>query len=305
MGKKIVFMGTPKFAVPTLEVLARSNYEIECVYTQSPKKSLRGQKVNQTPVHLASSKLKLKVRTTSLVSEEEYSYFKSLKPFIVIVVAFGQIIPKKYLNLSEMGFINVHASLLPKWRGAAPIQRSIINQDKETGISIMKIEEDLDAGPYMKQVKVEIDDETTTKSLSKKLSELAAENIIDCIKLIEKGKDKFVNQDHSKATYAKKIKKSESKIIWKQKAKEVLSKINGLNPFPGAWFNYNGSRYKIWKAEISTLKGEPGTVLDETLTVACEDNSIKVLEIQKEGKNKLPINNFIAGTKIPKGTKII
>tara|TARA_B100000427_G_C15497652_1_gene590544 strand:- start:937 stop:1854 length:918 start_codon:yes stop_codon:yes gene_type:complete len=305
MGKKIVFMGTPKFAVPTLEVLARSNYEIECVYTQSPKKSLRGQKVNQTPVHLASSKLKLKVRTTSLVSEEEYSYFKSLKPFIVIVVAFGQIIPKKYLNLSEMGFINVHASLLPKWRGAAPIQRSIINQDKETGISVMKIEEDLDAGPCMKQVKVKIDDETTTKSLSKKLSELAAENIIDCIKLIEKGKDKFVNQDHSKATYAKKIKKSESKIIWKQKAKEVLSKINGLNPFPGAWFNYNGSRYKIWKAEISTLKGEPGTVLDETLTVACEDNSIKVLEIQKEGKNKLPINNFIAGTKIPKGTKII
>jgi methionyl-tRNA formyltransferase len=305
MGKKIVFMGTPKFAVPTLEVLARSNYEIECVYTQSPKKSLRGQKVNQTPVHLASSKLKLKVRTTSLVSEEEYSYFKSLKPFIVIVVAFGQIIPKKYLNLSEMGFINVHASLLPKWRGAAPIQRSIINQDKETGISIMKIEEDLDAGPCMKQVKVKIDDETTTKSLSKKLSELAAENIIDCIKLIEKGKDKFVNQDHSKATYAKKIKKSESKITWKQKAKEVLSKINGLNPFPGAWFNYNGSRYKIWKAEISTLKGEPGTVLDETLTVACEDNSIKVLEIQKEGKNKLPINNFIAGTKIPKGTKII
>ena len=305
MGKKIVFMGTPKFSVPTLEVLARSNYEIECVYTQSPKKSLRGQKVNQTPVHLASSKLKLKVRTTSLDSEEEYSYFKSLKPFIVIVVAFGQIIPKKYLNLSEMGFINVHASLLPKWRGAAPIQRSIINQDKETGISIMKIEEDLDAGPYMKQVKVEIDDETTTKSLSKKLSELAAENIIDCIKLIEKGKDKFVNQDHSKATYAKKIKKSESKIIWKQKAKEVLSKINGLNPFPGAWFNYNGSRYKIWKAEISTLKGEPGTVLDEILTVACEDNSIKVLEIQKEGKNKLSINNFISGTKIPKGAKII
>ena len=305
MGKKIVFMGTPKFAVPTLEVLARSNYEIECVYTQSPKKSLRGQKVNQTPVHLASSKLKLKVRTTSLVSEEEYSYFKSLKPFIVIVVAFGQIIPKKYLNLSEMGFINVHASLLPKWRGAAPIQRSIINQDKETGISIMKIEEDLDAGPCMKQVKVKIDDETTTKSLSKKLSELAAENIIDCIKLIEKGKDKFVNQDHSKATYAKKIKKSESKITWKQKAKEVLSKINGLNPFPGAWFNYNGSRYKIWKAEISTLKGEPGTVLDETLTVACEDNSIKVLEIQKEGKNKLSINNFISGTKIPKGAKII
>ena len=287
MGKKIVFMGTPKFAVPTLEVLARSNYEIECVYTQSPKKSLRGQKVNQTPVHLASSKLKLKVRTTSLVSEEEYSYFKSLKPFIVIVVAFGQIIPKKYLNLSEMGFINVHASLLPKWRGAAPIQRSIINQDKETGISIMKIEEDLDAGPCMKQVKVKIDDETTTKSLSKKLSELAAENIIDCIKLIEKGKDKFVNQDHSKATYAKKIKKSESKITWKQKAKEVLSKINGLNPFPGAWFNYNGSRYKIWKAEISTLKGEPGTVLDETLTVACEDNSIKVLEIQKEELEKL------------------
>ena len=305
MGKKIVFMGTPEFSVPTLEVLARSNYEIECVYTQSPKKSLRGQKVNQTPVHLASDKLKLKVRTSSLESKEEYDYFKSLKPFIVIVVAFGQIIPKKYLNLSEMGFINIHASLLPKWRGAAPIQRSIINQDKETGISIMKIEEGLDTGPYMKQIKVEIDKQTTTKSLSKQLSELAAQNIIECISLIEKGEDKFFKQDHSMATYAKKIKKSESKIIWQQKATEILSKINALNPSPGAWFEYKGSRYKIWKAEISNLKGGPGEVLDDKLTFACKENSLKVLEIQKEGKNKLSIDDFIVGTKIIKGTKII
>ncbi len=305
MGKKIVFMGTPDFSVPTLEILARSNYEIECVYTQSPKKSLRGQKINKTPVHLISNKLKLKVRTSSLDSKEEYEYFKSLKPFIVIVVAFGQIIPKKYLNLSEMGFINVHASLLPKWRGAAPIQRSIINQDKETGISIMKIEEGLDTGPYMKQIKVKIDNQTTTKSLSKKLSELAAKNIIESINLIEKGEEKFIKQDNSLATYAKKIKKSEAKIIWHQKASEILSKINALNPSLGAWFDYKGFRYKIWKAEISSHKGQPGTVVNETLTIACEDSSIKVLEIQKEGKNKLTIDNFIIGMKIPKGTKII
>ena len=171
-------MGTPEFSVKTLEVLSLSNYEIVCVYTQPAKRSLRGQKMNKSPVHKFAEKLNLKVRTPkNLTEENEYDFFKSLDPYIVIVVAYGKVIPKNYLNVPTKGFINIHASLLPKWRGAAPIQRSIMNHEKETGISIMKIQEKLDEGPYIKQIKTKIDDKTTSQSLSDTLSKLGAENI--------------------------------------------------------------------------------------------------------------------------------
>ena len=201
MSKKIVFMGTPEFSVQSLKLLVGSEHEVVCVYSQPPKKSFRGQKINLSPVHNEASKLKLNIRTPNdLNTEEEYKYFKSLNPYLVIVVAYGKIIPKKYLNLSQKGFLNIHASLLPKWRGAATIQRSIMNSDIETGISIMKIEEKLDTGPYMIQAKIKIDEQTTTKILSGKLSKLGAEQILRCISLIEENKAKFINQDHEKAT---------------------------------------------------------------------------------------------------------
>ena len=302
MQKKIVFMGTPEFSVEILEVLFKSKFDIACVYTQPPKKSERGQKINESQVHLAAKKLNLQVRVPkNLNTEEEYQFFKSLNPFIAIVVAYGKIIPKRYLSLSSKGFLNVHASLLPKWRGAAPIQRSIMNKEKETGISFMKISEGLDVGPYMKQIKIEINTETNTKSLSKKLSNLGAENILECLNLIETGKAEFVSQNEKIATYAKKIEKKESKIIWQDTAQNIIAKINGLNPSPGAWFEYNGSRYKVWKAVVANHVGKPGEILDEKFIIACKDRSIKILEIQKEGKTKLPIDNFLAGNKILKG----
>ena len=298
-------MGTPEFSVQTLETLVKSNYKIECVYTQPPKKSSRGQKIKSSPIQQISEKMNLNIRTPNdLNSMEEYDYFKSLNAHIAVVVAYGKIIPKKYLELTEKGFINIHASLLPKWRGAAPIQRAIINQDLETGISVMKIEEGLDEGPYMRQIKVKIDKDTSAKNLSDKLSILSAKNILECINLIEQDKAEFTVQDLKKATYAKKINKSESRIFWKEKAKNIVSLINGLNPHPGAWFEFNKSRYKIWKASISEAKGKPGEVLDESLTIGCEDKSIKILEIQKEGKNKLTTSKFLAGTKITKGTLV-
>ena len=304
MSKKIVFMGTPEFSVQTLEVLSKSDYKIECVYTQPAKKSLRGQKVKPSPIQLASERLNLNIRSPINLDEKEYKYFKSIKPYIVVVVAYGKIIPKNFLKLPEKGFLNIHASLLPKWRGAAPIQRSIMNRDTETGISFMKIEEGLDEGPYLKQIKIAIDDQTTSKILSEKLSKLGAENILSCLKLIEKGESKFVKQNSLNASYARKISKKESKINWEESAKDILSKINGLNPSPGAWFEHERSRYKIWKAVISDLSGRAGEIIDDKLTIACKEKSLKIIEIQKEGKNKMLTKDFLLGFKINKGNKV-
>tara|TARA_X000000368_G_scaffold414710_1_gene405055 strand:+ start:734 stop:1651 length:918 start_codon:yes stop_codon:yes gene_type:complete len=304
MQKKIVFMGTPEFSVQTLEVLFKSNYKVECVYTQPPKKSFRGQKVKASPIEIIAKKFNLNIRNPIKLDNKDYKYLKSIKPFIVIVVAYGQIIPKNFLELSEMGFLNIHASLLPKWRGAAPIQRSIMNQDEETGISFMKIEEGLDEGPYLKQIKIKIDNQTTSKVLSEKLSKIGAENILECLSLIENGEAKFIKQNASKATYAKKINKKESKINWEDSAKNILSKINGLNPSPGAWFEYGGLRYKVWKAVISDQSGKAGEIIDEKLTIACKEKSLRIIEIQKEGKNKMLTKDFLLGIKISLGDKV-
>jgi len=305
MSKKIVFMGTPEFSTQTLKTLSESKYQIEYVYTQPPQKSARGQRLHKSPVHILSEKLQLKVRNPITLNEDsEYDFFNKIKPYLVIVVAYGKIIPKRYLHLPEKGFINIHASLLPKWRGAAPIQRAIMNKDDETGISIMQIEEGLDTGPFMKQIKIKIDQQTTTDLLSKKLSKLGSDNILKCIKQIDEKKAKFIKQDKTKATYAYKINKDESKINWNDSSSSILSKINALNPAPGAWFMYKEVRYKIWKAVISSLKGSPGEIIDSLATIACNQKSIKILEIQREGKNKLSINDFLVGNKFLKGDKI-
>ena len=306
MSKKIVFMGTPEFSVQTLKKIVDSKYSIECVYTQKPKKSFRGQKINPSPIQIEAEKLNLNIRTPDdLDSEKEYENFKLLDSNIIIVIAYGKIIPKKYLDLPNKFFINIHASLLPRWRGAAPIQRAIMNKDKVSGISFMKIEEGLDVGPYIKQIEIKLDDQMTSGKLSMKLSNLGSENILNCIDLIEKNEARFTNQDEDKATYAKKIMKSEAKILWKESAKDILSKINSLNPAPGAWFEYENFRYKVWKAKISNLTGAPGEILDNKLTIGCNEKSIEILEIQKEGKKKLLINNFLAGSKFLKGKIVI
>ena len=300
--KKIVFMGTPEFSVPILETIVKSSYKVSCVYTQIPKKSNRGQKLNISPIHRCAENLKLTVRNpVNLNSEEEFEFIKKLSPDIIIVVAYGQIIAKKFLNLPKEGFINIHASLLPKWRGAAPIQRSIMNSDTETGISIMKIVENLDAGPVIKKIQVKIDEFTTAEELSKKLSRKSSESIIEVLDNIFNEKKNFVEQNHNLATYAKKIKKKESQINWNENAKKILAKINGLNPSPGAWFMYKKKRYKIWKAKVAEKSGLPGTILDNNFIIGCGDKSLKIIEIQKEGKNKLLLKIFLMGIKFEQG----
>ena len=299
-------MGTPKFAVPILEIINNSVHEVVAVYSQPAKKAKRGQKIVVSEIEEKSKNLSLNLRTPIKLDNNEYSYLKAINPDIVVVVAYGKIIPKIFLDIPKFGFINLHASLLPKWRGAAPIQRAIMNCDKETGISYMKIEEDLDAGPYMLQVKTLINEDTNYKQLNEKLSNIGAKSIIKCLNLIFDNKAKFINQDNSKVTYAEKIKKSEAKIIWSETANKIVAKINGLNPFPGAWFEYENSRFKIIKAKIIKENSEvPGKVLNDKLLVSCGENAIKILEIQKEGKSVLKIDDFLSGNKIPIGAKLI
>ena len=306
MFKKIVFMGTSNFSVPILKSLYQNGYPIVTIYTQPPQKSMRGQKINKSPIQKMAENLCIECRTPDSLKEnnEEYNFLKLLNPDLVIVVAYGQLIPKNYLSLSKHGFINIHASLLPKWRGAAPIQRSIMNLDKETGVSIMKIVEKLDAGPVMMQEKINVTSEMNAEDLSNKLSDLSSKLILECIDEIEGGKAKFIDQDEQKATYAKKINKEEGKINWDNSAENILAQINSLLPNPGAWFSFMGERYKILKASISEAEGEKGKVIDNNLTIACKSKSIKVNEIQRQGKNKQSTSEFLLGSKIKKETAL-
>ena len=299
-------MGTPMFAVPILKSLYQNGYNISCVYTQPPQKSKRGQKINKSPIQGISETLNLEYRTPPILNnEEEYNFLNSLDADLAIVVAYGQIIPKKFLNLTKKGFINIHASLLPKWRGAAPIQRSIMNLDQETGISIMRIAEKLDTGPVCNNYKIQLNENLNALEISEKLSNLAAEKILDNVDDILEDKANFVEQDHLNATYASKIQKTEGQINWDENAEKIIGKINGLYPSPGAFFNFNGERYKILKAQIGRAQGNPGSVLSDNLEIACGNNqSIIVKEIQRQGKRPQNIGEFILGSQIKKGSKI-
>ena len=306
MSKKLVFMGTPMFAVPILKSLYQNGYNISCVYTQPPQKSKRGQKINKSPIQGISETLNLEYRTPPVLNnEEEYNFLNSLDADLAIVVAYGQIIPKKFLSLTKTGFINIHASLLPKWRGAAPIQRSIMNLDQETGISIMRIAEKLDTGPVCNNYKIQLNENLNALEISEKLSNLAAEKILDNVDDILDDKANFIEQDHSNATYASKIQKTEGQINWDENAEKIIGKINGLYPSPGAFFMFNGERYKILKAQIGRAQGNPGSVLSDNLEIACGNNqSIIIKEIQRQGKRPQNIGEFIQGSQIKKGSKI-
>ncbi len=307
MQKKIAFMGTPIFSVPILKNIYQNGYEIAAVYTQPPRKSNRGQKLEKSPIHLLSETLTLNTRTPEQLknNKSEYEYFKNLDLDIVIIVAYGIIIPKEFLTLSKEGFINLHASILPQWRGAAPIQRSIMSQDKETGISVMKINEKLDEGDISHIFKIDIEENENAQSLSDRLSILASEKISEIIDSILDKEINFRPQDHSKATYAKKIKKTEGLINWNDNAENIIGKINGLFPYPAGYFVYKGERYKILKAEKSFSKEKPGKVLSNELEISCGENSIKILEIQREGKKPQKINEFMLGSQITKGNNLI
>ncbi len=299
-------MGTPEFSVPILKSLYQNGYPVSTVYTQAPTKSSRGQKITKSPVHKISELLNIEVRTPKILKNNkiEYEYLKKLEADIAIVVAYGQIIPENFLNLTKKGFINIHGSLLPKYRGAAPIQRSIMNLEKKSGISIMKIINKLDAGPVCNKYEIEIKSNYNSEILSEKLSSLASEKILENIDNISEDKAQFHEQDHDKASYAKKIDKAESKINWNLSADLILGKINGLYPNPGAFFFFNSVRYKIIEAEVSDTSGAVGFVLDDFLKIGCQTKSINITKIQREGKNPQKTREFMLGSMIKKGSDL-
>ena len=306
MLKKIIFMGTPIFAVPILKSLYQNGYPVSVVYSQPPKKSSRGMKTQKSPVHLMAETLNIEARTPDVLKGNsiEENFLKNLDADLAIVVAYGKLLPESFLNLTKKGFINIHASILPSWRGAAPIQRAIINLDKKTGISVMKINNKLDSGPVCNKYEIEIKKQDNFETISEKLSLIASEKILDEIDNIIDGKANFIEQEHDKATYANKIEKTEGKINWNIKAEEILGLINGLFPSPGAWFTFKGERYKILKAEVGNSKGEPGIVLGQNLEIGCKEGSLKITEIQREGKKVQKIGEFLLGSRIKKGSNL-
>ena len=297
---KLIFLGTSEFALPILKKIHESKNEIISVITKPPSRSKRGQRIQISPVHDFAKKKNLFVKTPAKIENEE-SFFKDLEFDLGIVVAYGQIIPEKILKYGKFGFVNVHASILPKYRGAAPIQRSIINSDKITGVSIMKINRGLDAGPVCNIYKVQINETDNFISLATKLSDIAANYINQNINLIVSNKVKFLEQDHKISTYAKKINKSEGKINWNDNAKYIEAKIRALYPSPGIWFNFENERYKILKAKLSLKSGKPGLVLDDNLTIGCGISSLEILDLQRQGKKPQKKIDFLLGSKIKKG----
>lgn len=304
MALKIIFMGTPSFAVPIMESILNSQHHILAVYTQNPKKGDRGQKIKISPIHYFAKEKKIAVRSPQNLDKEEMMFIQKLNPDIIVVVAYGKIIPPEYLKIKNIKFINIHASLLPKWRGAAPIQRSLMEMDEETGISIMKIIPKLDSGPFLLQEKIQIKKSDNYDSLSAKLANLGSRLIIKSLNLIETNNFKLIDQDETKATYARKIDKKESKIDWNTPAKKLIAKINGLSPFPGAWFEHKKKRIKILEALEVDQTGETGEILDDNLTIACKEKAIQVLSVQKEGKKILKTKEFLSGYLVRKGEKL-
>lgn len=293
--QRLIFFGTPDFALPPLKTLYLGGYEIAGVYTQEPKKKSRGMKELKTPVHLWAESQLLPVYFPSKLDKQSLEEFESLKPDVAILFAYGKIIPLKWLNIPIFGFINIHASLLPRWRGAAPVQRAIENNDKKSGITIMKMNEGLDEGPIIASQEIAINSETNGQTLIDQISHDSCSLLYNNLEKYLKGLLSPVDQDHEKSTYASKINKDESILNWNTDAKILEQKIRAFYPYPATWFSHKGKRYKVLKAKVSSLKGESGKILQSPLIIGCKQNSLEILEIQAEGKKSQSIDQFLLG----------
>ena len=292
---RLIFFGSPDFALPPLKTLYLGGYEIVGVYTQEPKKKSRGMKELKTPVHLWAESQLLPVYFPSKLDKQSLEEFESLKPDVAILFAYGKIIPPEWLNVPIFGFINIHASLLPRWRGAAPVQRAIENNDKKSGITIMKMNEGLDEGPIIASQEIAINSETNGQTLIDQISHDSCSLLYNNLEKYLKGLLSPVDQDHEKSTYASKINKDESRLNWNTDAKILEQKIRAFYPYPATWFSHKGKRYKVLKAKVSSLEGESGKILQSPLIIGCKQNSLEILEIQAEGKKPQSIDQFLLG----------
>ena len=292
---RLIFFGSPEFALPPLKTLYLGGHKIVGVYTQGPKKKSRGMKELKTPVHLWAESQLLPVYFPSKLDKQSLEQFESLKPDVAILFAYGKIIPPEWLNIPIFGFINIHASLLPRWRGAAPVQRAIENNDKKSGITIMKMNEGLDEGPIIASQEIAINSETNGQTLIDQISHDSCSLLYNNLEKYLKGLLSPVDQDHEKSTYASKINKDESKLNWNLDANILEQKVRAFYPYPATWFSHKGKRYKVLKAKVSSFKGEPGKILHSPLIIGCKQNSLEILEIQAEGKKPQSIDQFLLG----------
>jgi len=299
---RLIFMGTPDFAVETLKALIAAGHHIACVYSQPPRPAGRGMALKLTPVHAFAEAQGIEVRTpASLKSIEEQARFAALGADAAIVVAYGLLLTKPILDAPKFGCFNVHASLLPRWRGAAPIQRAIMAGDKQSGVSIMRMEEGLDTGPVMKMEAVPITAETTAETLH---DELAALGAILMVEVLQSPSAPSTAQSVVGVTYAKKIDKAEAHVDFNLPAEQMRNHIHGLSPFPGAWCMAGDTRLKLLNVEVVSGDALPGTALDDRLTFACAKGAIRVLVLQREGKGPMDNGTFLRGFPIPAGIKL-
>ncbi|MFA6265650.1 MAG: methionyl-tRNA formyltransferase [Pseudolabrys sp.] len=306
MPLRLIFMGTPDFAVPTLLALHAAGHDIVAVYTRAAKPGgRRGLDLVPTPVAREASGLGLKVLTPkTLRHEEAQAEFAALNADAAVVVAYGLILPKAVLEAPRLGCFNVHASLLPRWRGAAPIHRAIMAGDAESGVTIMQMDEGLDTGAMVMARALPILPDMTTGELHDALARLGAELMPGALAAAECGTLALTPQPAAGVTYAEKISKSESRIDWAKPAREVHNHIRGLSPFPGAWFEFEGVRVKVLRSTLGSGSGAPGTALDDDLTIACGDGAVRLVQVQREGKKAMSAEEFLRGTAVMKGTRV-
>ena len=297
---RLAFMGTPEFAVPTLDALVAAGHEVVAVYTQPPRPANRGKKLTPSAVQARAEELGLEVRTpVSLRSAEAQAEFAALNLDVAVVAAYGLILPQTILDAPKHGCLNVHGSLLPRWRGAAPVQRAILAGDEKTGVMVMQMEAGLDTGPVRATTEIEIGNKTTG-DVTDELAELGAE--LMAVVLSDISAYPIATQPVEGVTYAAKIDKAETRIDFSASAAQVERRVRAFNPAPGAWFEYEAERYRVLVAEISEKNGAAGTVLDDELTIACATGAIRPILIQRAGKPAMPTADLLRGKPIPPGT---
>lgn len=309
MALRLVFMGTPDFSVPTLRALADAGHEIVAVYTRAPKPAGRGMKEQVTPVEREARSLGIPVLTPkTLKTEEAQATFRAHQADAAVVVAYGLILPQPVLDAPRLGCFNLHASLLPRWRGAAPINRAIMAGDDESGVMVMKMDIGLDTGDVAMTGRVTVDDAMTAGDLHDMLAASGAPLMVRAIETLARGDLKLVPQAADGVTYAAKIDKNEARIDWTKPARDVLRHCHGLSPFPGAWseaeIDGQPVRIKILRCELAKGQGTPGALLDEQLTVACGDGAIRIVELQRAGKQPMSAEVFLRGTRLGPGSRM-
>ncbi len=300
---RIIFMGTPDFSVPILDLLVSSGHEIAAVYCQPPRRAGRGKKARPSPVQARAEQLGLAVRCpVNFKDQTEVAAFAALNADVVVVVAYGLILPQSLLDAPKHGCLNIHASLLPRWRGAAPIHRAIMAGDEKTGICVMQMEAGLDTGPVLRRRETAIAADDTTQSLHDRLAQIGAETIVETLATLPELKPK--PQSFHGVSYAHKIDKSEARIDWAKPAKDIDRKIRGLSPFPGAWCEFRGERIKLLNCRLTEGQGEAGTILTPDLHIACGTGAIRLLSLQRAGKSAMDPKTFLLGFDLPVGARL-